>query len=41
MRADPNRAAATRYFSGDEQAALPSTGISWAELAEGYRRQAQ
>ena len=25
---------------GDEQAALPSTGISWAELAERYRRRA-
>ena len=26
--------------AGDEQAALPSTGISWAELAEHYRRRA-
>jgi hypothetical protein len=26
---------------GDEQAALPSTGISWAELAERYRRRAE
>jgi hypothetical protein len=25
---------------GDEQAALPNTGISWAELAERYRRRA-
>lgn len=25
---------------GDEQAALPSTGMSWAELAERYRRRA-
>jgi hypothetical protein len=25
---------------GDERAALPSTGISWAELAERYRRRA-
>ena len=25
---------------GDEQAALPSTGISWAELADRYRRRA-
>ena len=25
---------------GDEQAVLPSTGISWAELAERYRRRA-
>jgi len=25
---------------GDEQAALPSTGISWAELAKRYRRRA-
>jgi hypothetical protein len=25
---------------GDEHAALPSTGISWAELAERYRRRA-
>jgi len=25
--------------AGDEQAALPSSGISWAELAERYRRQ--
>lgn len=25
---------------GDEQAPLPSTGISWAELAERYRRRA-
>ena len=26
--------------AGDEQAALPSTGLSWAELAERYRRRA-
>ena len=26
--------------AGDEQAALPGTGISWAELAERYRRRA-
>jgi len=26
--------------AGDEQAALPSSGISWAELAERYRRRA-
>ena len=26
--------------AGDEQAPLPSTGISWAELAERYRRRA-
>jgi hypothetical protein len=26
--------------AGDEQAALPSFGISWAELAECYRRRA-
>ena len=26
--------------TGDEQAGLPSTGISWAELAERYRRRA-
>jgi hypothetical protein len=26
--------------AGDEQAALPSTGISWTELAERYRRRA-
>ena len=25
---------------GDEEAALPSTGVSWAELAERYRRRA-
>jgi len=25
---------------GDEQAALPNTGISWAELAKRYRRRA-
>ena len=25
---------------GDEQAALPDTGISWAELADRYRRRA-
>jgi hypothetical protein len=23
---------------GDEEASLPSSGISWAELAAGYRR---
>ena len=26
---------------GDEQAARPGTGISWAELADRYRRRAQ
>ena len=26
--------------AGDEQAALPGTGISWAELADRYRRRA-
>jgi hypothetical protein len=29
-----------RRRPGDEQGALPSTGISWAELAERYRRRA-
>jgi len=37
MRPEGYRLVAS-FADGDEQAALPSTGISWAELAERYRR---